>query len=275
LRVSDRVWPDVAVKPTQRFLDDVRTAYGASLLPLDFAGDPGRATDAINEQVSKDTDGLVPKLFDQPLSPATTGVLTDAVVLKAQWQEPFVKQTDQQPFGRTNGEVPVTVMASTKPASYAAAGGWQAAQIPYQLGTLAAVALLPPSAAPPCSVPSVGVLSSLVRPTTRTTGVTLPLLRLEQGHDLLATLATMGLPLSGDYSGLAGSAIGAAVQKDVMTVDELGTVAAGATGVEVEASAALPPDHELSFDRPFLLLLEDTRTHSPLFLAAVGDPNAR
>lgn len=275
LHTSDRVWPDLAVTPTQRFLDDVRTAYGASLQPLDFAGHPGPATDAINKQVAKDTDGLIPTLFDQPLSRATTGVLTDAIVLKALWQEPFEKLTDKGQFATAAGSTATTMMAAAKPASYSAAGGWQAAQMSYQLGTLAAVALLPPRGAASCSLPAAQAFSELLSPGKQRTSVNLPLLHLDQTHDLLGTLGAMGLPLHGDYSGLAGSDIAAVVQKDVMTVDELGTVAAGATGIAVEASAAAQPEHELSFDRPFLLVLEDTATHSPLFLAWVGDPNHR
>lgn len=29
----------------------------------------------------------------------------------------------------------------------------------------------------------------------------------------------------------------------------------------------------MTLDRPFLLLLEDTATHTPLFLASIGDPS--
>ncbi|BEP16226.1 hypothetical protein acdb102_45370 [Acidothermaceae bacterium B102] len=59
-----------------------------------------------------------------------------------------------------------------------------------------------------------------------------------------------------------------------MTVDHRGTVAAAATGISGSATAAAPPVHHLTFDRPYLLLLEDTATHTPLFLASIGDPSA-
>ena len=98
-------------------------------------------------------------------------------------------------------------------------------------------------------------------------------MHLDQTHDLLRLLKVMGLPVFGDYSGLGASIVSRAVQKDVMTVDQLGTVAAGATGVMVEAAAAATPKHVMRLDRPFLLLLEDTATHTPLFLASIGDPS--
>ncbi|HZC61603.1 MAG TPA: hypothetical protein VE464_08195 [Streptosporangiaceae bacterium] len=40
----------------------------------------------------------------------------------------------------------------------------------------------------------------------------------------------------------------------------------------VGTAAVAGPPLTLTFNRPFLLLLEDTATHTPLFLALVTDP---
>ena len=281
LRTSNRVWPAADVKPTTSFLNDVRTAYGAQLRTLDFAGNPMAATDAINSQVAKDTDGLIPRLFDQPLDTDTSAVLTNALVLNAKWQEPFLLRQTTSQFATAAGSKQVWLMDAAKTEPYASAGRWQAAQIAYSSGTLEAVVILPPAGSPACTLPTAAQLTALTRVSTEQaldegggTSVALPQMHLDQTHDLLKTLGAMGLPINGDYSGLGGVHIGRVVQKDVMTVDQLGTVAAAATGVEVEASASAIPTHALSFDRPFLLLLEDVRTHTPLFLASIGDPSA-
>ena len=50
-----------------------------------------------------------------------------------------------------------------------------------------------------------------------------------------------------------------------------GTTAAAATGVAVGTAEPAAP-LTLTFTRPFLLLLEDAATHTPLFLAQVTDP---
>ena len=47
-----------------------------------------------------------------------------------------------------------------------------------------------------------------------------------------------------------------------------------ATGVAVEAVSAAAPVREVVFDRPFLFLLTDTATRSPLFVTVVDDPAA-
>ena len=105
--------------------------------------------------------------------------------------------------------------------------------------------------------------------------VELPRLQLSQTWDNLQDpLAAMGLPRSGDYTGLgaADTQISEVVQRDTMDVTPAGTTAAAATGVAVGTAEAAAPPLTLSFTRPFLLLLEDTATHTPLFLAQVTDP---
>jgi serpin B len=111
---------------------------------------------------------------------------------------------------------------------------------------------------------------------TESAGVRLPRLHLSQTWDnLQAPLAAMGLPLSGDYTGLgpADSQISEVVQQDTMDMTPAGTTAAAATGIAVGTAEAAGPPLTLTFNRPFLLVLEDTATHTPLFLAQVSDPS--
>jgi serpin B len=61
------------------------------------------------------------------------------------------------------------------------------------------------------------------------------------------------------------------VQKTVLEVDEQGTEAAAATGLAMTTSAPAPKP-VVAFDRPFLFLLTDTETRSPLFVTVVNDP---
>ena len=84
----------------------------------------------------------------------------------------------------------------------------------------------------------------------------------------------MGLPLDGDYTGLgaADTQISELVQQVTMDVTPAGTTAAAATGVAVGTAERAAPPLTLAFTRPFLLLLEDTATHTPLFLAQVTNP---
>jgi serpin B len=271
--ISNHVWAQTGTKPSQGYLDDVKTAFDADLRTLDFAKDAGQATDAINASVSHDTDGLIKKLFDAPLDPSTVDVLTNAVVLDAKWAQPFNPDSGNEAFKTSAGRTVQTPMMSTNEATFAwtAADGWQAATLPYQGGKLSAVAILPPAGTTTCGAPSAATMTSLLGKAEGNTSVLLPRLHLTQTHDLLSTLESLGLPDQG-FPRLAGNAnVTQVVQKVVMDVDEKGTKAAAATGVGI-ASSAIEGGHQLLFDRPFLLLIRDTATGSPLFFTWVGDP---
>jgi serpin B len=67
--------------------------------------------------------------------------------------------------------------------------------------------------------------------------------------------------------------IGAVVHEVFVAVDEQGTEAAAATAVIMRpTSARLGGPIELTVDRPFLFLVHDIETGTPLFLGRVTDP---
>ncbi|BEP16225.1 hypothetical protein acdb102_45360 [Acidothermaceae bacterium B102] len=200
LRVSNRVWPAVGIHPTTGYLDDVRTAYDAQLQALNYAKNPTKATDVINAQVGKDTGGLIPQLFDAPLSNLTRAALTNAVVLKAKWRSPFVDQQAKSPFITSSGSTSsVRQMDSSEPAPYTSTRGWQATRLPYTSGTLEAVAMLPPVGSKACALPTAAELTTLTAASSTAASVTLPQVHLTQTHDLLGVLQSMGLPVHGTY----------------------------------------------------------------------------
>src|SRR5215831_2795671 len=87
----------------------------------------------------------------------------------------------------------------------------------------------------------------------------------------------MGVAFSpaADFSGLSPQAccIGLVEHAATLQVGERGTVASAATAVGIEPTAAragLPP---ITFDRPYLMVVTDTATGEPLFMA--GSPTPR
>ena len=276
LAVSNHLFQQSGNRPAQQVLDDLRTAFHTGLGVVDFGDEPA-TTNQINALVARETHGLIPALFQAPLPPSTRTVLTNALYLKARWRNPF-PATSPAPFQAGDGQVvQVPLMRSAAPvASYRQAGGWQSATLPYAGGGLAAVALLPPAHATGCAAPTLAQWTALTAgSSTQSAEVQLPRLHLSQTWDnLQAPLAAMGLPLDGDYTGLgaADTQISEVVQHDTMDVTPAGTTAAAATGVAVGTAERAAPPLTLTFTRPFLLLLEDTGTHTPLFLAQVTNP---
>jgi serpin B len=271
--MSNHLWIAPPLEPDPGYLDDIATGFDADVRSLDFAGDPDGATERINTTVDADTRGVIEELFDEPLRRDVVAVLTNALHLKARWTVPFT-DTESAPFDAPSGEVTVDMMSGSSGA-HRTADGWQSVELPYRDGTLAAVGVLPPEGTDPCAVDA-AVLAELQAAAPESVGVRLPRLRVEQSHQLLGVLEGMGLPVDGDFGGLGrdGLFVSQVVQKAFLAVDEDGTEAAAATGVAVaEVSAALP-GAVVTFDRPFLFLLTDTETRSPLFVTLVDDPSA-
>lgn len=271
LQMSNRLWTATGLEPDQQYLDDIATAFDADVRTLDFAGDPGGATDRINTTVTDDTRGIIEGLFEEPLDVDTVAVLTNALHLKARWAVPFT-DTRSAPFAAPSGEVDVDMMSGSSGIGRTA-DGWTSVELPYRDGTLAAVAVLPPEGTDPCLVDTAAI-AALQAAEPAEVGVRLPQLEIEQTHQLLDLLVALGVPIEGDFSGLGREdlVISQVVQKTFLEVDEDGTEAAAATGVAVEAVSASAP--AVVFDRPFLFLLTDTETHSPLFVTVVNDPSA-
>ena len=271
---SNHVYAQSGLKPEQKTLDDIATAFAGDLRTVDFAGHPAAATDAINADVAKDTRGLIKKLYDAPLPELTEAVLTNAVHLDATWKtrfKPAVPGDFRTASGRT---VTAQLMnGSDLRAARRTSKGWTSVALPYQGGQLQAFAVLPPASGR-CA-PTSQLLSSLTTGAAQdNVGLRLPRLHLAVKTDLTSSLAGLGLPLGGDYSGFGdkGLAVSQVLQKAVLDVDEAGTKAAAATGISMEVSARVGGE-VVSFDRPFLLLLQDTATASPLFLARIADPS--
>jgi serpin B len=95
--------------------------------------------------------------------------------------------------------------------------------------------------------------------------------------DLLSGLG-MGVAFTpaADFSALSPQAccIGFVEQAATLQVGEKGTVASAATAVGIMPSAAQVPVREITFDRPYLLLVTDTSTGEPLLMARVANPAA-
>lgn len=271
LQTSNRLWTALGVQPDPSYLNDIATALAADVRALDFANDADGATKRINTTVAEDTRGIIGELFDDPLPTSTVAVLTNAVHLKARWADAF-DGTEDAPFAAPADDMTVDMMNGGS-GMLRTSGGWQAVELPYRDGTLAAVAVLPPEDTNPCAVDA-ATLAVAQTGEGEAVGVRLPRMTITQTHSLLPPLADLGLPPSGDYPALGGLLqISHAIQKTFLEVDEEGAEAAAATGLAVGVSAGpADPLPVVTFDRPFLFLLTDTQTRSPLFIATIHAP---
>ena len=251
---------------------------------VDFRRDAEGARKAVNAWTSDRTRGLIPEIVPPGLLDALTRlVLVNALYLKAPWEQPFDRsETRDQPFTRLDGSMlRVPTMRSDGPRGYAEGPGWQAVDLSYAGSELAMAVLLP----------GPGRLAEVERRfdgaalTRLLTGFRPAEVRLSLPRWKVATfvplndlLAALGMPTAftdrADFSGMTRQAalfISAVLHQAVVTVDEDGTEAAAATAV-ITRITAMRRQIELVVDRPYLFVIHDVRTATPLFVGRVTDP---
>src|SRR5262249_18490378 len=148
--------------------------------------------------------------------------------------------------------------------------GWTAVSLPYKGNRLAMLALLPPAGGPAgaCRVPGqarLGALTASLATSRAQTDIELPKVNLASSESLRTVLTALGMgaAFGGDanFTGIGPQAggIGFVQHAATLKVAEKGTVASAATATGIVATS-LRTQPPLIFDRPYLLVLRDSRT---------------
>jgi serpin B len=283
LAASDQVWADPGLPPRTAYLNDVATGYDAGVSQAPFSTDPSLAASQINAAIARDTRGQITKLVSAGMLDNIGWVLTSALYLNAAWDVPFeAADTQPGPFTPAAGG-PVTAQFMHGYSLRAAdSGGWTGVSLPYKGGRLAMLALLPPAGAGSCALPAPADLAAIAGgvhgKAAADVAVGFPKLSVGSNARMDAELKKLGMAPafsdSADFTGLSRLAgrIGFVQQAATLKVGEKGTVAAAAAAVGITATAGRAVTREVDFNRPYLLLVTDTRTGEPLFLAKVANP---
>lgn len=287
LNVANAIWGQQGYEFLPGFLDVLAGNYGAGLRPLDFAGAPEESRARINDWVSGETEEKIRDLLPPgAVDSRTRLVLTNAVYFNASWTWPFDRRlTQERPFHLAEGgmvEAPMMSETSKDFYGYAEGDGYQAVDVPYSLGEMSMIILLPDEGvfhefedylnAEALDRILDGIEIDYVT-------LTMPLFKFESQFDLGGTLAGMGMPdafgAGADFSGMTGTRglrISKVVHKAFVSVDERGTEAAAATAVVVNESGPTKEPIPVTVDRPFIFLIRDRATGTLLFLGRVMNP---
>jgi serine protease inhibitor len=284
LSASDFVWADPTLPPLKSYLNDVATGYDAGVGEAPFQTDPQLAAAEVNQAISRDTRGQIPKLVTPDLVTGMGWVLTSALYMDARWATPFDPGQTAGGTFTTQAGTPVTVqyMHSPQTVPSDAVDGWTGAWLSYQGAKLGMMAILPPAGAGGCAVPSASGLAALTRAVFINQGlgarVGLPKLDISSNARMDDELKSLGMAQafgpSADFTALSPQAASIAFVQQAATlkVDEKGTVGAAAAAVGAVPASAFA-GQELDFNRPYLLLVTDLQTGEPVFLAKVANPS--
>ena len=287
---ADQVWADPSLSTLRSYLDAIATSYDAGLGRVPLLAKPDQAASQINAAIASATRGHITNLLSAGSLQGVGWLLTDALYLHARWASPFEpSMTYPAPFTTAAGQ---RVQADYLHGGYfasATADGWTAVSLLYQGGRLAMIALLPSPASgsgaagcPDLPAAAVAVLVSRLGASgsgSGDTGVALPKVSLSSAENMNNLLSRLGMGVAfgpqADFTGISPQAasIGLIVHAATLQVDEQGTVASAATAVGVGVAAIPPARRTVVFDRPYVVLITDTTTGEPLFLARVANPD--
>ena len=205
-------------------------------------------------------------------------VLTSALYLNAAWDVPFAaSDTQPGPFTPATGG-PVTAQFMHGYSVRAAeSGGWTGVSLPYKGGRLAMLALLPPAGAGNCARPAAADLAAIAGgvqgKAAAEVAVGFPKLSIGSNARMDAELKKLGMaPASATSPGCRGWRARSCNRR------QRSGSARGALSPPRPPPSGSPPrraravTREVDFNRPYLLLVTDTRTGEPLFLAKVASP---
>jgi serpin B len=287
LVVANRLWGQAGFHFLPGFLGLTREHYGAELAQVDFARRADEARQRINAWVEEQTQDKIRDLIPPGvLGPMTRLVLTNAIYFKGDWTEPFRKELTQvAPFhvsATQNTGVPL--MYQQDDLRYWAGDGLKVLELPYEKGDLAMLVLLPDEIEGLSDVEAKLNTDNLSRWQSglrkQEVRVHLPRFRLESQFQLADVLKSMGMtraftPGEADLTGMSSEQelyVSAVIHKAFVDVNEEGTEAAAATGVEVKTTAGILGPAVFRADHPFVFLIRDNRTGSILFLGRLVNP---
>lgn len=279
-RIANSLWLADNFRVNQGYLTDARSSLGAQAESLNFRRPA--AAKRVNEWVSKETNGRIPKLFDT-IPAEVRSVLVNAIWFKGQWKTPFEKgETKPRPFTLSDGKViQAPAMNLQETLLYAEDGLAQYVAIPYGQGRFSMIVGLPKGQASPrraltqamTKTPSLGralVTLQLPKWTSK--------FRLDDAIPLLrkAGFSRIFNERQAQFRRMTpeGVFLQKVVHESWIQVDEEGTEAAAATGGLIMPTSVPVQPREVRFlvDRPFFYLIRDSRTGLITFAGVVGNP---
>ncbi len=286
--VANSLWGQRGTAWERAFLDGLARYYGTGMRVVDYIKDVEAARLAINGWTSTQTHDKIPDLLAPGmLDMSTRLVLVNAIYLKAPWETPFTKAlTTTQPFTLADGRrVSARTMQDMVPTVVTEGQGWRAAQLPYLGGLLAMTVVVPASSLADLERSlDADSLRAMLAGTAQAQrlSVRLPRWEFRLASPLRGALVALGMPTvfdptAADLSGMTHDDrlfLDAVQHEAFISVDEDGTEAAAATAAMMVAGSMNTGPPPFVVDRPFLFLIHDTDTRTPLFIGRVSDPTA-
>ncbi len=282
LNMTNSIWIrdrfEKRVLPT--FLERNKKYYGAMVAVGDF--DDPQLTNDINRWVSDATNKRIPTAIDEPINPYTVMFLINTLYFNADWATEFLKaDTNKHYFGGTANKQ-VDMMNAVLTLGYSNVEGKEVVLLPYKDPDLVMMVIVDQQE----SDFTADQLIQLARqaennPTQVKLGLPKVLIETKvNGKELLQKLGMTDAFESNlaDFSEMATDAtltglhIADVTQKTFLAITEKGTEAAAMTKVEMRDESAPMYDVEMIVDRPFTIVILDTKHSLISFMGYIQNP---
>lgn len=245
----------------------------------------------LNKWVDKNTNGMIPKLLNSPLSEEARLALVNALYFKNEWVWKFDKQsTHDRDFNGKSGTVQVPTMYMVEHLQYGEGKNFKSVTLPYRDGSYMRVYLPMDENAQIADLiaeMSIDELNAEFETLYEEKKVVLsmPKFECESGGSLLEMLERLGVreafdPGAASFGGItddkdASFCISKIIQAAKIICDEDGTEAAAATLVAMDGGAEPVEEELVEFivDRPFMYEIK-TASGETLFMGVMQDINS-
>lgn len=277
VKIANAAFAKEDLQPLDEYVTTLREMHDAEWFE-------GLDADSINAWVREKTDGMIEKMID--VMPDAELALVNAVAMDAQWRSAFRSEdTKNEVFHAQSGDIEVPMMHQTMWARYGTQEDIQFVRLAYCDSSLAMYAVLPGEG---------GVSETLDRlceqgmdffawnEDNAHVELALPKTDIMAENRLNETLIALGMELpfssiEADFSGISATKnlyIDSILQKARLMIDEDGTRAAVATVIMIaEGAAPITQNVELTFDRPYVIVIAEEETQSVVFAAVIANPS--
>lgn len=287
LHLANAIWlrdEEDRLTVNEGFLQDITDYYHAPAYAAPF--DESTVRD-INGFVNKHTDGMIKDILTEIPYDAVM-YLVNALGFEAEWQDPYEPgQVREGTFTNTAGESKTVDFLHSGEHAYFSCNDAEGFLKYYRGGDYAFAAILPKEGQSVedflSTLTANDLHDALLNNRYRDVIAAIPQFEEDCSMELSAALEAMGTTDLFDMSSADLSAMGSSTRgklyvsrvlhKTAITVTPMGTKAGAATMVEA-ADGAAPEIEEpayITLDRPFMYLLVETNTMTPLFMGVLGD----
>ncbi|KAM7164695.1 alpha-1-antitrypsin-like [Macrochelys suwanniensis] len=268
------------LKALEKFLADVKNLYEAEAFSINFRN-TAEAQKQINDYVEKKTHGKIVELV-KDLDPETAMILVSYIFFKGKWEKPFMPEdTKERDFfvdEETIVKVPMMRRMGRFDFYFDAELSCTVVQLFYS-GSAAAFFILP-NKGKMKQVEDALWKETVSRWSTSfhrsSANLYIPKFSISATYELKNHLIKMGITdvftKQADLSGITGDPelqVSRVVHKAVLKIDERGTEAAAATGIEIMPMSV---PLAIEFNSPFMVMIFDRTTNSTLFLGKINNP---